>query len=418
MPLSPPQPPTGATTTTFQIGTYSALTDTFTSVFDCNDFTSTWVAWDSLKLPLADLIDVRGNNIRTPGEKISRIQYKNRHVTLALMIYGGTAQAVLNKEHALIAAIRNESLPYVLRVAAPGATNYSYFDVVKCTWEIPYDPQQYRAGFKTQITIDFECQPGIRGDRLTLQNFVANPGFEAPCGGASAPAPIVFSDTFANVSAYLVQSGSAPTLSPANTYVDIVQANAPAGGALLRYFRLDEASGTSAFDIGGSGATGTITASGVTYGVSGAISGDTDTAMTFTTSGNVQSASSSGLPTGSAACSLVCWVNCAALPAALGVATSIGNWANNPYLGVTSAGKAEAGITGLGTIDSTATPFTAAGWHMLALTSAGGTNGVVTLYVDGASAGTFTATANISYSNGVGMTINTNQGNTHALASS
>ncbi|HLZ20731.1 MAG TPA: hypothetical protein VKQ30_01225, partial [Ktedonobacterales bacterium] len=194
MPLSPPQPPTGATTTTFQIGTYSALTDTFTSVFDCNDFTSTWVAWDSLKLPLADLIDVRGNNIRTPGEKISRIQYKNRHVTLALMIYGGTAQAVLNKEHALIAAIRNESLPYVLRVAAPGATNYSYFDVVKCTWEIPYDPQQYRAGFKTQITIDFECQPGIRGDRLTLQNFVANPGFEAPCGGASAPAPIVFSD--------------------------------------------------------------------------------------------------------------------------------------------------------------------------------------------------------------------------------
>jgi hypothetical protein len=51
-------------------------------------------------------------------------------------------------------------------------------------------------------------RPGLKGDRVTLQNLAPNPGFEQ----GSGPAVLVFSDNFASVNAYAVQAGSAPTV--------------------------------------------------------------------------------------------------------------------------------------------------------------------------------------------------------------
>jgi hypothetical protein len=49
----------------------------------------------------------------------------------------------------------------------------------------------------------------------------------------------------------------------------------------VAYYRLDEASGTTAIDASGNGYTGTYSGSGVTYGVAGALSNDADTSVTF-----------------------------------------------------------------------------------------------------------------------------------------
>ncbi|HLZ24294.1 MAG TPA: LamG domain-containing protein, partial [Ktedonobacterales bacterium] len=236
---------------------------------------------------------------------------------------------------------------------------------------------------KTQITIDFECQPGIRGDRLTLQNFVANPGFEAPCGGASAPAPIVFSDTFANVSAYLVQSGSAPTLSPANTYVDILLANAT---SLLRYYRLDEASGTSAYDISGAGQTGTYTG-GITLSVAGGISGDTDTAVSLNGSTGYVSVPVSGMPTANSPIAFGLWFKFAANPGAISVLQAYGAGGAHNYiqLYLDTSGKLNAD-TGA-TLATTASALTTGVWHFGVVSWDGTT---LSLLVDGAAAVTST----------------------------
>lgn len=440
LPSAPPDvliPTTaGGTPTTFRLGAWAPLTDSFTAhsssptgaIIDLND----GLTWSLVEEGGGDQLGTalewgypqptvfKSSNPRTVGERITKKNYQTNRAIKARLMLGQmlTYSGFITALHNLVQTLEGISPtnPGALQIQVVQAGSPVYADVLEAhIEESTYKEILWAQLLDDGILVAFECRPFLRGPRQTLQNYAVNPGFEAPTGGAGVP---VFSDTFANTNAYAVQSGGAPTLLPSNTYVDIVAANVPSGGSLLRYYRLDEASGTSAHDIAGTGDTGTITGSGVTYGVTGALSGDTDTAMTFTTSGNVQATSATNMPTGSAACSLVVWVNCAATPGALGVALSIGDWTSNPYLAVTSAGKAEAGVTGIATVDSVATPFTAAGWHMLALTYAGGTGGTVTLYVDGASAGTFTGTAATAYTNNKSVTISTNQGNTHPLAAS
>ena len=93
------------------------------------------------------------------------------------------------------------------------------------------------------------------------------------------------------------------------SYKNTVLADSP-----LVYYRLDEASGTTATDSSGSGHNGTYSATGVTYSVTGAIRGDADKAVTFNgTTGDVTVPSPIN-PTGSA--TLECWVKIAANPTA------------------------------------------------------------------------------------------------------
>jgi len=194
------------TTLTLQVCSYNALTDVPTVVFDLNDKTTTFVHAQSFKMPQPDKTWVRSGNIRTPGEKISKFQYRNRHLQASIWIRGNSTNAIQNSVHALIAAI--EQPPYVLKVALPGSTTVSYADVVAVKHNVPPDPVVILGGAQTHIELDFECRPGLRGNRITLSNLVTNPGFEAPSG----PAVTVFNDTLATINAYSVQASSAPTL--------------------------------------------------------------------------------------------------------------------------------------------------------------------------------------------------------------
>src|SRR6266567_2362739 len=66
-------------------------------------------------------------------------------------------------------------------------------------------------------------------------------------------------------------------------YSTTVLADAPVG-----YFRLDQASGTTANDSSGNGFNATYSGSGITYSQAGALAGDSDTAILFNgTSGKI-----------------------------------------------------------------------------------------------------------------------------------
>lgn len=91
-----------------------------------------------------------------------------------------------------------------------------------------------------------------------------------------------------------------PALS--NNYANIILADAPVG-----YWRLGEASGNAA-DSSGNGLTATPTGT-PTYGVAGALGGDTNKAMTFDGSTNFLSAGTNALFDITAALSLECWIN-------------------------------------------------------------------------------------------------------------
>lgn len=153
------------------------------------------------------------------------------------------------------------------------------------------------------------------------------------------------------------------------------------------YYRLAEASGTSATDSSGNSHTGTYTGAGITYSVAGGVTGNN--ALTFA------SASSAQMDTGvGAACnpgtgdfSVECWVKTSdvTLRAALGKYSGSGD---DYYMGI-SSGKA---IFSAGNVDnvagvnavSTATVSDNA-WHYLVGVKDGST---LRLYVDGSADGT------------------------------
>jgi hypothetical protein len=81
------------------------------------------------------------------------------------------------------------------------------------------------------------------------------------------------------------------------------------------YYRLDESSGTTASDDSGNSVTGTYAGSGITYGVTGAIQGDSDKAITSNESNATVTASDTSLPSGSSARTLELWLKTTADPA-------------------------------------------------------------------------------------------------------
>jgi hypothetical protein len=87
--------------------------------------------------------------------------------------------------------------------------------------------------------------------------------------------------------------------------------------SLLRYYRLGENSGLVATESKTGTYNGTITATGVTYSVAGALRSDSNTALAFDgTSGNI-SIPVTGLPTGNSAISVEFWFNSPSNPASI-----------------------------------------------------------------------------------------------------
>src|SRR5205807_1053599 len=87
------------------------------------------------------------------------------------------------------------------------------------------------------------------------------------------------------------------------TYSQTILADGPS-----IYWRLGEASGSTAADTSGHGNTGAYSASGVTYGVAGAPLGDSDTAVSLSGGGNVIENGTGGVPVGNAARTTEAWV--------------------------------------------------------------------------------------------------------------
>ena len=214
--------------TTFKVGTYNALSDTFTSAVDLNDRASFWVV--SVDMPQPKKVYSRSSTIRVPGERIAAWNYQNRHIKVTLqLLYGANPTALLASVQTLLAAIENP--PYRLAFAAPNTSILTYADVVAVAHTIPYDGKLILNGAVKKIVLDFECLPGLPGDRLTLSNLVMNPGFEAPSG----PSVYVFSDGLTNANAYSTLYGAAPGV--ASNLLTIaassgVQFGSPAWGAL------------------------------------------------------------------------------------------------------------------------------------------------------------------------------------------
>src|SRR5260221_7145386 len=140
-----------STALTLQVCSYNALTDVPTVVVDLNDKVTTFVHAQSFKMPQPDKVWVRSGNIRTPGEKISKYQYKNRHIQASIWIRGASTNAIQNSIHALIAAI--EQPPYDLKIALPGSTTVSWADVVTVKHNVPPDPVVILGGAQTHIEL-------------------------------------------------------------------------------------------------------------------------------------------------------------------------------------------------------------------------------------------------------------------------
>lgn len=142
---------------------------------------------------------------------------------------------------------------------------------------------------------------------------------------------------------------------------------------------------------------------GVTFGGAPAVSGDSAArSALFDGSSGYVNAPTTGLPTGSGAFTLECWVKASAFVAtypnlalALGEINT-GTGAMGVYIGINSANKLEAAVWGTAPFLATAAAITTGVWHHCVLTFTGGASGTLTFYVDGASVGSGTVTPNVT----------------------
>src|SRR5260221_696760 len=175
------------------------------------------------------------------------------------------------------------------------------------------------------------------------------------------------------------------------------------------YWRLGEASGTTAADTSGNARPGTY-AGGVTYGVVGSVPGDPDTAVTLNgTTGQATASGISGLPSGNQAWTIRCAVKVAAYPGAsaffwnfgANVAAQVAN------LYMTTTGGIVASQGGGGTHDTAASAAVSTNtWHLCHATWDGTT---LRGYLDGTQFATATpgamsipASATVSLGAGLG----------------
>ncbi|HEU5437763.1 MAG TPA: LamG domain-containing protein, partial [Ktedonobacterales bacterium] len=396
--------------TTLRLGWTNLLTDAFDAhpvlgpALDLNDgVTFTLVEPGGIELSAPPRSVVAAGNPRTQGERASRALYRhNRRVVVRLLLGPMAAHADLAANLRALAAWLNAppATPVTIQYQPPSASSPVYLDVVAAAHDLPSDERDWLRLQMEPLTLLLWCRPGLRGDRVTLSNLAVNPGFEQ----GSGPGVVAFADPLSNVNAYTLVAGTAPTLNPANSYVDIVTAAANGGSALLRYYRMGESSGTVAPDISGWGQNATYQGS-FTRGAAGAITGDTDTAITFAGAGDISVPVGSGttalpvgsgttaLPVGANPWSIVAWVKIAANPGSSQVVASFGTAAagQGAHIAVDTTGKVYASVFG------TNTPLSAAAvslnaWHLVVGTYDGTT---LRCYLDNAAATSVGVTANI-----------------------
>jgi hypothetical protein len=204
--------------TTLKLGWTNPLTDAFGAhpllgaVLDLNDGqTFTLISPDGLELPPPARTLVPAGNIRTQGERITRAVYRHNREAVARLILGPGASYA-----ALVGSVRQlllwldapPSVPFTVQYQPNNATQAVYLDVVGCGHDIPEDEEDWLRLQFEPLEVVFIARPGLRGDRVTLQNLCVNPGF----GQGSGAAVLAFSNTFATANGYTTLAGSAPTV--------------------------------------------------------------------------------------------------------------------------------------------------------------------------------------------------------------
>lgn len=171
-------------------------------------------------------------------------------------------------------------------------------------------------------------------------------------------------------------------------YQNVVLADVP-----LAYYRLDEASGTSAADNSGNSYTGTYSASGVTLAQAGALTYDPDTAALFDGIAGTMTCPSGVTIGGLTAISIEAWVKLSntsfsapATVAATSNATGLQGF-NVQIPAGASLLKFNIGSGGSAYTLTTSYTFSAGTWYYIVATWDGST---MTLYVNGVSIGTLT----------------------------
>ena len=258
--------------TVLRLGWTDPLTGTFGDhpqlgpVLDLNDgVTFTLARPEALGLEPPTRTLVTSGNIRTQGESATRAIYRhNRRATVRLILGPMGSAADLVAAIRLLAAWLNAppAVPFAVQWQPPSATAPVYLDVVGAAHAIPSDESQWLRLQVEPVEIILVVRPGLRGDRVTLQNLLPNPGFEAPSG----PAVTVFRDDFTTVDAYTVISGAAPSVagnvmtlpaggevsfgSAAWGAVNTLQARfqCPASGSAIM-FKLHRADGNNFLDV-------------------------------------------------------------------------------------------------------------------------------------------------------------------------
>lgn len=174
-------------------------------------------------------------------------------------------------------------------------------------------------------------------------------------------------------------------LNTSRDYRNLVKSYSPVG-----YWRLGESSGTSVADLSVTGNNGTYT--GVTLSQAGAISGDPNTAVTFTGSSSsyleIPSHSAYDLTTGSVAFWFKTSTGTGMLFGRHDAASSFNGV--NLFVGGTGAVSLQIKSATLQTGVSTAAGFNNGSWHLVVLNFSQANGGTNRIYVDGISAASFT----------------------------
>ena len=220
-------------------------------VLDLNDgATFTLTTPNGIELPPPPRTLVTTGNVRTQGERATRAIYRHNRRAVARVLVGPMASyadlaATLRTLVSWLSA--PPAVPVALMYQPIGATSAVYLDVVGAAHDVSEDEGDWLRLQLEPVELVFVARPGLRGDRVALQNLALNPGFEAPSG----PGVSVFSDAFTNVSAYKVLSGTAPTTSAGVMTVyggSTITFGSPAWGAINTWqIRFNYYNGLNAF---------------------------------------------------------------------------------------------------------------------------------------------------------------------------
>jgi len=168
---------------------------------------------------------------------------------------------------------------------------------------------------------------------------------------------------------------AAPVPAVAASYSSTILGDSPKA-----YYRLNESACCTASDTSGNGYSANYASSGITYSNVGALTGDSDPAISSSYNGPAVSRDDAFLPLGSASRSVEVWEK-TSTTGTFGLVT-YGTLTTNHYFGLNLVGATTLSVDGLTNYVNRTTPYSLedGNWHDLATTYDGST---ILLYVDG-----------------------------------